>query len=409
MLSVAEAQARILEQVAALGLEEVSLRDAAMRVLGVDVTAPHDLPPFANSGMDGYAVRAAEAPAGATLPVSGDIPAGSGAPPALAAGTAARIMTGAPMPAGADAVIPVEDTDDGRRDASGPLPEWVRVQRSAEAGANVRPRGQDIRAGQVVLAAGTLLTPAAVGVLAGLGFARVTVHHRPLVVVFSTGDELREVGEPLGPGQIHDTNSHTLAAAVALNGGEALRLATARDDLATVRARLSEARDRGAHLILSSAGVSVGAYDVVKTAIELDGRLDFWRVRMRPGKPLAFGQVHGRPYFGLPGNPVSALLTFEVFVRPALLKLGGRRSWAKLELEARLAEPLDSDGRESYLRVIVKREAAGYVAYPAGHQGSAVMSTLVRANGLLIVPEGVTLARAGEKFRVWLVEGAEIG
>jgi len=409
MLSVAEAQARILAQLEPLDFEVVPLEASAGRVLGGDIAAPFDLPPFDNSSMDGYAVRTADVQAGTALPVSGDIPAGRGVPAPHTPGTAVRIMTGAPVPAGADAVIPVEDTDDGRRESGGPLPAQVGLRRAPAPGANIRPRGQDMRAGQVVLAAGTLLTPAAVGVLAGLGFAQVNVHRRPTVAVFSTGDELREVGEALGPGQIHDTNSHTLAAAVELNGADARRLATAGDDLAVVRARLAEARDGGAHLILSSAGVSVGAYDVVKAAVEQDGRLDFWRVRMRPGKPLAFGQVHGRPYFGLPGNPVSALLTFEVFVRPALLKLAGRRSWAKLELEATLAEPLDSDGRESYLRVVVRREGAGYTAYPAGNQGSAVMSTLVRANGLLIVPEGVTQARAGERFRVWLMEGAEVG
>jgi molybdopterin molybdotransferase len=227
--------------------------------------------------------------------------------------------------------------------------------------------------------------------------------------MFSTGDELREVDEPIGPGQIHDVNSHTLAAAVAQHGGRALRLAAAGDRLEEVRDRFAQAAEAGANMVLSSAGVSVGAYDVVKAAVDADGALNFWRVRMRPGKPLAFGQVRGIPFFGLPGNPVSALMSFEVFVRPALLKLGGRRTWDKLEVEAELLEPMHSDGRESYLRVVVARRGAGYVARPAGDQGSAVLTSLVRANGLLILPEGVTQAGVGDRFPVWLVDGAETG
>jgi molybdopterin molybdotransferase len=198
-----------------------------------------------------------------------------------------------------------------------------------------------------------------------------------------------------------------LAAAAAHCGAQVLRLDIARDRLADVRERLEQARDRGAQLILSSAGVSVGAYDVVKAAVEAEGALTFWRVRMRPGRPLAFGQVRGVPFFGLPGNPVSALVSFEVFVRPALLKLAGRRRWDKLEISAALLEPIDSDGRETFVRVIVERGRAGFVARAAGHQGSAVMSSLVRANGLLVLPEGVRQAQVGEHFPVWLLDGAD--
>jgi molybdopterin molybdotransferase len=186
-----------------------------------------------------------------------------------------------------------------------------------------------------------------------------------------------------------------------------LRLGIVRDRLDAVRQTLAQAAAQGADLILSSAGVSVGAYDVVKAAVEADGGLAFWRVKMRPGKPLAFGHVHGVPFFGLPGNPVSALMTFEVFVRPALLKLAGRRQWDKLAVTAALAEPVRSDGRESYLRVVLARQGGDYVARLAGDQGSAVLSSLVRANGLLILPEGVTAAKAGERFTVWLVDGVE--
>ncbi|MEP7357666.1 MAG: gephyrin-like molybdotransferase Glp [Anaerolineales bacterium] len=413
MLSVAEARDRILEYFSPVEIEDVPVGEAAGRVLARDMRAPHDLPPFANSSMDGFAVRAAEVAAASqagpvTLRVSGDIPAGGGMPPALALGTAARIMTGAPVPAGADAVVPVEDTDEDRERAGRPVPAQVAICRRAEAGANLRPAGQDLRAGDTVVKAAALLGPASVGVLAALGYSRLPVYRRPRVAVFSTGDELRPVDEPLEPGQIHDSNSYAIAAAVAACGAEPIRLAVAGDRLEDVRARLGQARASGAQLIISSAGVSVGAYDVVRTAVEAEGGLRFWRVRMRPGKPLAFGQVGGVPFFGLPGNPVSALLTFEVFVRPAVLKLAGRRSFGRLVIQAALRESLHSDGRETYVRVVVEQQGDAYVARPAGDQGSAVMSTLVRANGLLVLPEGTLKAAAGDRFPVWLLDGAEI-
>ena len=414
MLSVAEARARILDHFQPLGSENVPIAECAGRILAVDIAAAHDLPPFSNSSMDGYAVRLEEVGAATPLhpmrmPVSADIPAGAGLPAPLVPGTVARIMTGAPMPAGADAVVPVEDTDDSHARAGGSPPGQEEIRTAPAAGANVRPAGQDVRNGQTVLRAGTVLSPAAVGMLAAVGASQVPVFARPLLAVFSTGDELRRVDESLGPGQIRDTNSYTLAAAAAHYGARVMRLEIARDRLGDVQARLAEACESGAQLILSSAGVSVGAYDVVKAAVEAEGALSFWRVRMRPGKPLAFGHVRGVPFFGLPGNPVSALVGFEVFVRPALLKLAGRRHLAKLEISAELLEQLDSDGRESYLRVIVQRRGTGYVAHPAGNQGSAVMSSLVRANGLLVLPEGVTTARPGEHFNVWLLDGADSG
>jgi molybdopterin molybdotransferase len=414
MLSVAEARSRILEHFEPLGSEIVLIEESGGRVLAADSIAPHDLPPFTNSSMDGYAVRVAEAGSAAPgrpvrLPVSADIPAGSGQPAPLVMGTAARIMTGAPLPPGADAVVPVEETDDKRERAGEPAPKAVEIRVAPTIGANVRPAGQDVRAGQVVLQAGTVISPAVVGVLAGIGARRVAVYQRPLVAVFSTGDELRAMDEALGAGQIRDTNSYALSTAVAHYGARALRLEIAHDREAEVRQRFSQAREGGAHLILSSAGVSVGAYDVVKAAVEAEGELSFWRVRMRPGKPLAFGNVMGVPFFGLPGNPVSALVGFEIFVRPAVLKMAGRRRWDKLDLTAELEEPMESDGRETYLRVIVSRRGAGYVARPSGNQGSAVMSALARANGLLVLPEGVTQARAGDRFSVWLLDGVDGG
>jgi molybdopterin molybdotransferase len=268
--------------------------------------------------------------------------------------------------------------------------------------------GQDVRAGEVVLRAGKRLSPAAVGVLAALGRGRVNVYRQPVVALFATGDELRAVDETPGPGQIRDTNSYSLAAAVEQCGGRALRLGIARDHLEDVRAKLNAACEASADLILSSAGVSVGAYDVVKAAVETEGGLDFWRVRMRPGKPVAFGHVRGVPFMGLPGNPVSALVTFEVFVRPILLKLAGHTHWDRPDIKVVLTESLRSDGRESYLRVVITREGDGYKARMTGDQGSAVLTSLVKANGLMIVPEGVTEAKAGDTFSAWLLDAARL-
>jgi molybdopterin molybdotransferase len=406
MLSVAEARARILEHFRPLAAETIPLAEASTRALAHDIVAAQPLPPFANSSMDGYAVRVREVAAASReqpvmLTVSGDIPAGAPMPPPLALGTTMRIMTGAPVPEGAEAVIPVEDTDD-RRDHSGALPPpVVKFFKGTALGTNIRPVGQDVRAGQTVLRAGTVLRAAQVGVLAGLGYAEIAVHRQPLVAILSTGDELCEIGETPRPGQIRDTNSYTLAASAAHYGGRALRLGIARDRADEVRARLLAAVEAGADLILSSAGVSVGAYDVVKEVVEAEGALDFWRVRMRPGKPLVFGHVRGVPFFGLPGNPVSALVTFEVFVRPVILKMGGRVQLDKPEVKAVLLEPLQSDGRESYLRVTLEKRGEGYAARSTGDQGSAVLTSLVRANGLLIVPEGVREVRAGETLPVW--------
>jgi molybdopterin molybdotransferase len=411
MLSAAEARARILEHFRPLETETIPLAQAPARVLAEDVIAAQSVPPFANSSMDGYAVRVQDVRAvsreqPAALVVSGDVPAGAPMPPPLAEGTAMRIMTGAPVPEGAEAVVPVEDTDD-RRDhahAGAPPPATIRIFKSAASGANIRPIGQDVRAGQVVLSAGTILRPAEVGVLAALGRAHVRVHRQPVVAILSTGDELCEVVAEPRPGQIRDTNSYTLAAAVEQYGGRALRLGIARDRPEDVRAKLLSALEGGADLILSTAGVSVGAYDVVKEVVEAEGALDFWRVRMRPGKPVAFGNVRGTLFFGLPGNPVSALVSFEVFVRPALLKMGGHRQLEKPAVRAALLEPVRSDGRESYLRVVLERRAEGYVARSTGDQGSAVLTSLVKANGLLIVPEGVTEVKAGEVLPVWLLD-----
>ena len=409
MLSVTQARARIQEAFSPVEAILLPLEEAAGRVLAGDLTAETDLPPFDNSSVDGFAIHAADS-AGAgpdatrTLPVVADIRAGTTADAPLQPGQAARIMTGAALPAGAEAVVMVEDTDFNVRTAGTPAPPAVGIRKQMRAGENVRRRGDDLHAGDKVLQAGARLRAQEVGLLAMLGVARVSVHRKPRLALLSSGDELLPAGAPLQPGKIRDANSPALAALAESAGAEVIRLGVARDTETEVRSRLELAANEKADLIVSSAGVSVGAFDYVRAVLEQDGQLDFWQVNIRPGKPLAFGKYRDIPFFGLPGNPVSALLGFEIFVRPALEKLSGALPHSRLRLTARLAEPLESDGRESYLRAIVTEEQGGLVARLAGHQGSGNLFSLVRANALLIVPSGVKSLPASSGVEIWLID-----
>lgn len=412
MLSVSEALSRVLSDFQSLGAEPVAAIDAAGRVLAEPVRATLNLPPFANSSMDGYAVRAADvrgvaATTPTALAVIGDVPAGVTPSVAVRSGTAVRIMTGAQVPGGADAVVPVEATDDTRSPTGGPLPAIVQIREPVLAGANIRVVGEDVRLGEEVLPRGTLLRPYDIGVLAAFGINRVAVVRRPRVAILGTGDELVDIDQVPAAGQIRDTNGVTLAALARKYGAEPIRLGVARDRVDDVYARLINAVESGADVIVSSAGVSVGAYDVVKAAVERDGSLVFWKVRMRPGKPLAYGRFRGLPFFGLPGNPVSAVVGFEIFVRPAILKLAGRIRLDKPRVGVSTAEPLYSDGRESYLRAVVVREGDGYVARSAGGQGSNMISSLARSNALVIIPEHVREVPAGSRLDAWMLDWPE--
>ncbi len=386
-------------------MERLPLEAALGRVLAEPMAGELDYPPFANSSMDGFAVRAGDVVAAtqnapARLIVVGDAPAGSQSQTAVTAGTAVRVMTGAPLPPGADAVVPVEATDVAARGVAA-LPGEVQVFTAVAAGAYVRQQGEDLAAGALALPVGRRLRAQEIGALAMLGRETVTVWRRPRVAVFSTGDELIAPGATLGAGQIHDSNSLMLAALVESCGAEALRLAAAADDEDTIAARLDRARDLQADLILSSAGVSVGAYDFVRPALERNGTLDFWRVNMRPGKPLTFGHTQGTPFVGLPGNPVSAFVGFEVFLRPALHFLGGERDWQRLAVTATLAEAVESDGRATFLRGWLEMQSQGFVVRLTGHQGSGNLLGLTRANALVALPSGVQSKQTGESVQVW--------
>lgn len=404
MLSVHEALQRILAHFQPVGTETCALGRAAGRVLAAEVTAAHDLPLFDNSSVDGFAVRASETAPGRTLTVAADIRAGDYPDAPLQPGQAARIMTGAALPPDADAVIMLEDTDFNDRSPGAPAPQKVTTRKQVIPGENVRRRGDDLRQGETVLNAGALLRAQEIGLLAMLGMPQVNVCRRPRLALLSSGNELLPLDAPLSPGKIYDTNTYTLSTLAQAAGVEVVGLGVAADDEADVRSRLERAAGEGADVIVSSAGVSVGAFDYVKTVVEKDGKLDFWRVNMRPGKPLAFGEYRSIPFFGLPGNPVSAFVGFEVFVRPALERLRGLRVRPRPVWKVRLAESVESDGRESYLRAIVEEQDGILTARLTGHQGSGNIFSLVRANALLIVPSGVKCVPAGSEMNAWLLE-----
>jgi len=409
LLSVEDVLSRILARVHILPAEEVPIAQALERVLAEDVTAAAPIPPFANSAMDGYAVRAGDVSGAASdapvvlTPVL-DIPAGTIPSRVLGPGQAARIMTGAPLPPGADAVVPVEQTDDRwQPDGRAALPERVAVHRAVAAGENVRVAGEDIRAGQVVLRRGAVLRPQDIGVLVSLGWARVPVFRQPRVAILSTGDELADVDQPLAPGQIHNSNSYMLVGLVQQCGGVPIRLPVARDTVDEVRRLLHEALAHAPDFIVTSAGVSVGTHDVVRTVVDELGHVDIWRVNLKPGKPLAFGDVGGVPFFGLPGNPVSAMVTFDIFVRPALRKAAGADPYAVPLATAVLDEDVRLDGRRTYLRVTLGERDGALIARTTGTQSSGALMSLVLADGLLIIPEGRTEARVGDTFPVRLL------
>src|SRR5437763_1354302 len=385
MLSVEEALEAILSRVSTLGAEHVDVVASLGRTLAEAIVSRRVIPPWANSSMDGYAVRAADTGKGATLSIVGRVEAGALPARAVGRSEAMRIFTGAPLPSGADAVVPQEDVDaaDGH----------VTLRGAVEPAAYVRAAGEDVRAGDRVLEPGTLLTAAEIGLLATLGHGQVAVYRRPRVAILSTGNELADLGTEPGPGQIPNTNTYSLMAQVLEAGGDPVSLGVAPDRLEAREERVRRARD--ADVILSSAGVSVGELDLVREALTRAGaELHLWKVSMRPGKPITFGSLGGRPFFGLPGNPVSAMVTFELFVRPALLKMSGRRRLARARVRARALSPIPNPGaRRGYLRVRLESDGEGSLGVRlTGEQGSAILRSMVAADGLAVVPPDTTIA-----------------
>jgi molybdopterin molybdotransferase len=409
-LTVSEALSLILEQIDVLPSELASLEDTLGRVLAEPIIAKNNLPPFANSSMDGFAVRSADVQEAAedkpiSLRVLADIAAGTVSDVNLEPGTTARIMTGAALPMGADAVVPVEDTNEPWRDIDRPLPESVLVSRSVQPGDYVRPIGEDIKVGQAVMMPGHIVRPQEIGVLAALGFSRAPVYRQPKIGLLSTGDELIAVDQELQPGKIRDSNRYAQAAQIRSLGAIPVNLGIAQDRETDVRRKLASGLDEGVDLFVSSAGVSVGAYDVVKNVLEKDGDVGFWRVRMRPGKPLAFGTYQGVSYLGLPGNPVSAMVSFERFARPAIMKLAGFRELERPQVTVIIQEDISSDGRETYVRAQVERMPDGqYGAVTTGSQGSHVLTSLVKANALVIIPEGTKRVSAGSALQALMLD-----
>ena len=402
VLSVEEALEQILATVRVLEPERVPILEALGRVLAEEVAADRDIPPLPNSAMDGYAVRAADvAGVPARLRVIAEAPAGRLCPVEVGPGTAVRIMTGAPIPAGADAVVPFEHTRVVRDSSCTAAGEWVEVLREVRPGANIREAGEDVRAGQVVLTPGRVLRPQEIGMLAALGRTEVAVIRRPRVAILATGDEVVPPWETPGPGQIRDANSYTVAAQVRKYGGVPLILGVVRDEEALVREGVRRALAERADLIVTSGGVSIGDFDLVKQVLAAEGEMRFWSLNMKPGRPLAFGVVGGVPLVGLPGNPVSAMIATELFVRPALRKMQGFTEWPWPELRARLTDPITrKDGRRHYLRVRLRETDEGWEATLTGDQGSGILFSLVQADGLAVIPEDVDHLPAGSEVRV---------
>lgn len=402
MLTVEAALARILSEVPLQPAEEVPLDAAYGRLLAADLRSPVDVPPWDNSAMDGYAVRAADTADGEVeLRLVEMIGAGRPGTRRVEPGTAVGITTGAPLPEGADAVVMVEDTD-GAREGT------VRIRGRATVGRHVRPRGDDVRKGDLVLPAGHPFDAASVGLVASLGLSRVPVRRRPVVAVLSTGDEVVPPGCPLGPGQIWSSNNASLVGLVREAGAVAVDHGIAPDDPAALRAALGACL-RDADAVLTTGGVSVGAYDHVKEVMaDLGVAMDFWKVRMKPGKPLAFGRVRrgGRevPVFGLPGNPVSCMVSFLQFVRPWLrTAMGDPRPFLPV-VPARCGEDLrDGPGRARFVRVRLTVGPEGWIAHEAGNPSSGALSTLARAHGLLLLAPDEPAPRAGDPVRVQLL------
>ena len=401
MITVEEALEKILSHIQPLGSEKVSILEALGRVIAEDIYADRDIPPLDNSGMDGYAVRSedirnADQNHPVRLEVIEDLPAGFISTKTVGKKQAIRIMTGAPIPRGADTIVPVEETkkEDG----------FVSIFKTFASGERIRKAGEDVKKGERVIFIGDLIRPAEVGMLASVGRSFVSVYQRPLVAILCTGEELVDVDGDLAEGKIVSSNSYTLAAQVKDCGAISVQLGIAKDRKEEIKEKLLQGLRTD--VLISSAGVSVGDYDFVKEVLnDLGMEMVFWKVAMKPGMPLAFGTIEGKPVFGLPGNPVSSMVSFEQFVRPSLLKMMGHRQIFRPIIEAILKEEIHKEpGRRHFVRASVSFERDHYVVTITGAQGSGILRSMVKANGLVVIPEDREIVRAGEKVRVQLLD-----
>ncbi|MEA1959334.1 MAG: gephyrin-like molybdotransferase Glp [Chloroflexota bacterium] len=409
MISVEEALERVLSYVKVLDAVETPVLECLGQALDEDAYSSIDIPPRDNSAMDGYALRvddiiAASASSPVCLDVIGESKAGALCDIEVKPNTAIRIMTGAFVPKGADTVVMFEDTDETERKGQ-PL-KRIGIMQATEKGKNVRYAGEDVAAGQLVLKRGTVLRPAEIGVLASLGIDRAKVIRRPIVAILATGDELTELGRPLPDGKIYNSNSYSAAAQVLRYGGIPKILGIAKDTAEDLEAKIKEALT--ADMLLTTGGVSMGDYDLVKDILSEMGEISFWRVRMKPGKPLAFGTIQGVPHLGLPGNPVSSMITFELFARSAILKMMGKPVTSKPTVEATSESHIkNTDGRRVYARAIVRKEGDRYYASTTGPQGSGILTSMSMANALTIVPEDVDAVREGDTVRAIMLDWEE--
>src|SRR6266567_7245614 len=406
MISVEEALARILAEIKVLPVTQTPLPEALGLVLAQDIVAQEDIPPFSNSAMDGFALLSSDSQPRAGQPphlrVTGGVAAGYVADQSVTEGTAMRIITGAPVPPGADTVIQVELTR-----SAGPQSDWVEIMQDVPPGNNIRPAGEDMHKGQTVLLKGNEIGAWEIGVLATLGWANVPVIRRPHVAILGTGDEVIDVNEPLRPGKIRNSNSYLLEAAVRLAGAVPHRLGVARDTVESLREKFTEAIQHD--LIITSGGVSVGDFDLVKNIMTEQGTINFWRINMRPGKPVAFGHIGKIPLLGLPGNPVSAAVTFELFGRPVIRKMLGHTRLVRPQIDVIVADGVsDRAMRRHYVRARVEWRDGHFVAHTTGNQGSNIMTSLLNANALVIVPEGGVEVHPGDTAKAIMLNWPEV-
>jgi molybdopterin molybdotransferase len=418
VISVEEALNKVLSNIQALAIEEQPIIDSLGQVLAQDIFSGVDVPPKDNSAMDGYAVRAEDIKGASpenpiVLRVIDMVIAGGTPKKSVIPGTAVRIMTGAPIPTGADCVVAFEDTDESRRTAnSGGFPNEISIESKEISDSNIRKAGESIRKGEKILSEGTTIRPSEIGVLASMGLAKIKVIRRPTVAILATGDELTNLGEPLAEGKIYNSNTYSVAAQVIRDGGIPKLLGIALDNEASVVNKINQGLD--ADLLITIGGVSMGDYDVVKNVLAKQGEIVFWKVRTKPGKPLAYGNIkrvgkgeslRDMPHLGLAGNAVSCMVNYELFVRPAILKMMGKKNLNKPTIEATLEDNItNSDGRRVFARVIVEKKDGQYYARLTGPQGSGILTSMALANGLAIVPEDKQKMKKGDKIRVMMLD-----